>query len=246
MKRTSRKPSKLSESLHLQLNSYALAASAAGVGLLALSRAAEAKIVYTPAHVVVRSNDAYKLDLNHDGITDFTIQNLRRSSSGNIFDTLSAVPAVGNRVLELKYSRVFWAYALYPGERIGPKQYFFLPSGFMAQAETRGFTRYYGLWTDVRNRYLGLKFRIRGKAHYGWARLNVTVACCGRGHASTLGGIRATLTGYAYETIPNKPIIAGKTKGPDVITLPTASLGHLARGASAMKAWRKESAGVTH
>jgi hypothetical protein len=25
--------------------------------------------------------------------------------------------------------------------------------------------------------------------------------------------IRATLTGCAYETIPNKPIIAGKTKG---------------------------------
>jgi hypothetical protein len=35
----------------------------------------------------------------------------------------------------------------------------------------------------------------------------------------------ATLTGYAYETIPNKPIITGKTKGPDVITLDPATLG---------------------
>jgi len=50
--------------------------------------------------------------------------------------------------------------------------------------------------------------------------------------------ITATLTGYAYETIPNKPIIAGKTHGPDVITLQDASLGHLARGASAIPSWR--------
>jgi hypothetical protein len=34
MKRTSRKPSNLSESLHQRLNSYALAASAAGVSLI--------------------------------------------------------------------------------------------------------------------------------------------------------------------------------------------------------------------
>jgi hypothetical protein len=46
------------------------------------------------------------------------------------------------------------------------------------------------------------------------------------------GQIAATLTGYAYETIPNKPIITGETKGPDVITLDPATLGHLAVGAS--------------
>jgi hypothetical protein len=52
--------------------------------------------------------------------------------------------------------------------------------------------------------------------------------------------IEATLTGYAYETIPNKPIIAGKTKGPDVITLEPATLGHLAQGASGISAWREQ------
>ena len=40
------------------------------------------------------------------------------------------------------------------------------------------------------------------------------------------------LTGYAYETIPNKLIITGKTKGPDVITAQPGSLGHLAQGAA--------------
>ncbi len=82
-----------------------------------------------------------------------------------------------------------------------------------------------GPWLNVSHRYLGLKFIIKGKVHYGWARLNVQ------------SGV-ATLTGYSYETIPNKPIIAGKPKGPDVITLEPASLGHLARGASGLSAWR--------
>jgi hypothetical protein len=39
-----------------------------------------------------------------------------------------------------------------------------------------------------------------------------------------------TLTGYAYETIPGKPIIAGETKGPDVITMQPGSPGRLALG----------------
>jgi hypothetical protein len=50
-------------------------------------------------------------------------------------------------------------------------------------------------------------------------------------------GILAILTGYAYETEPNKPIITGKTKGPDVITLDPTTLGHLALGASQIPAW---------
>jgi len=47
------------------------------------------------------------------------------------------------------------------------------------------------------------------------------------------------MSGYAYETIPNKPITAGKTEGPDVITVQPATLGHLAAGASAIPAWRR-------
>jgi hypothetical protein len=43
MNRPSRKPSTLSESLQRHLNAYALAASAAGVGMSALAQPAEAK-----------------------------------------------------------------------------------------------------------------------------------------------------------------------------------------------------------
>jgi hypothetical protein len=96
-----------------------------------------------------------------------------------------------------------------------------------------------GPWANggkgVKDRYLGLKFAIKGEIHYGWARLNVKVDKIGN-----IVNITALLTGYAYETIPNKAIIAGKTKGPDVITMQPGTLGHLARGASALPAWQAQ------
>ena len=64
MKRASRTPSNLSESLHRQLNSYALAASAAGVAALAIAPAVEAKVIYIPAHIVLHFGDRFNLDLN--------------------------------------------------------------------------------------------------------------------------------------------------------------------------------------
>jgi hypothetical protein len=65
-----RKTANLSESVHQQLNVYAIAAVV--ISLLVLTRPSEARIVYTPTNVAI--NGPYKLDLNHDGITDFTIQ----------------------------------------------------------------------------------------------------------------------------------------------------------------------------
>jgi hypothetical protein len=50
--------------------------------------------------------------------------------------------------------------------------------------------------------------------------------------------VTTTLTGYAYETVSNKPITTGRTKGPDVIAVHRAKLGHLAAG-SAIPAWGK-------
>jgi len=69
--------------------------------------------------------------------------------------------------------------------------------------------------------------------HFGLARFSVRV------HADPVS-ITATLTGHAYETIPNKPIITGKTDGED-----EATLGHLATGASAIPAWRMKPTAAT-
>jgi hypothetical protein len=83
-----------------------------------------------------------------------------------------------------------------------------------------------GQWPYVKQGYLGLRFYVKGETHYGWARLSM----------SSRGYPWATLTGYAYESIANKPIITGKTKGPDVVTLEPDGLGALAAGVSGRNA----------
>ena len=237
--------SKLSETTQRRLNAYALAATAAGVGILASGPASEAKIIYTPAHRVIKEGTSYKLDLNHDGIVDFTLADRRCNSCGG-GDVLSALPAIGNGASGFATTGVFsgnWASALKRGAVIGTRRYF--PGKGMAFIGTTGDggTDRGGSWVNVKNRYLGLKFKIAGKTHYGWARLSVVVQGL---------SITATLTGYAYETIPNEPIIAGKTKGTDDVSIgepevaviaPTpklATLGQLAIGVPAPSIWRRE------
>jgi hypothetical protein len=66
--------------------------------------------------------------------------------------------------------------------------------------------------------------------------MNVVLTQGGQGQGYSIKGV---FTGYAYETVPNKPISTGKTKGPDVVSSP-ASLGHLAAGAASIPAWRSE------
>jgi hypothetical protein len=205
---------------------YALAASAAGVGLLA--QPAEARIVYTPAHAKILPNTIFGLDLNHDGIIDFYFHNRLYSARGySTAGTLSGRPVGGYPGLE--GSSYCWrgtclAYALPRGVEIGPSKFF--GGTLLAQQGISGGG--YGFWwghNGLVTGYLGMRFRFAGAPHFGWARFAVKRI-----------GLRyvATLTGYAYETIPNKPIIAGKTKGPDVITVQSdaasGTLGGLALG----------------
>ena len=65
--------------------------------------------------------------------------------------------------------------ALVKGARIGPRKSFYGGEGVMAFA-TRlcQMTDSGGNWLHAQDRHLGMKFRIHGKVHYGWARLSVT------------------------------------------------------------------------
>lgn len=230
MKRV-RMTSTISESLHHRLNMYALAASAAGVGILTSAQSAEAKIVYRHAHRVINPGDSFKLDLNHDGVLDFTLKNYTYCNTDQCFFKLVEQPAAGNSVEGIgRGSFQPLASALSRGARIGRHGRFYGRTAILAYAYYGGGGSFAsGRWVNVINGYLGMQFQIKGKTHYGWARLSVNVN-------KTL--VTSTLTGYAYETNPNKPIIAGKTKGPDVAIEP-ASLGRLAQGASALSAWRE-------
>jgi hypothetical protein len=198
--------------------------------MLALAQPAQAKIVYTKTHQKLLLKNPNFLDLNNDGVIDFSL--ILQSTYAPGVHTSSL--AIGDYVVggpnRIAGSTEGWASALRAGARIKSAG---LARGDMEHVESNVATSSFrGNWANggkgVSDRYLGLKFYIDGQAHYGWARLSVWFRESDFHHKSRIEG---RLTGYAYETIPNKPIIAGKTTGKDVITVEFGSLGHLARGA---------------
>jgi len=218
----------LSVSCQQQLSAYALAAAAAGVSVLALAPHSEAKILYTPIHRVIGNGNSYKLDFIGHGTTDLIIQN-EYNYWGFHSQELAAKQAGSNQVAH----NYFGAVAMSRGQQIGPKCAFSGGLEVMAElAGTGNSSGIFGSWINVNNHYVGARFYIEGKVHYGWARLNVQV--------QLPLTVTATLTGYAYETVPNKPIIAGKIKGPDVVTVEPASLGRLAQGSAGLAPGRRK------
>jgi hypothetical protein len=252
---------KLSDSMQQRLGVYAVAATAAGVGIGALAPAAEAEIVYTPAHEKISYNTV-SLDLNHDGVADFTLIGqffYARGTNCGVFASAaegeSAVNKVwGDQEIKLPFGSAIAASALPAGVIIGQKGFGAQPAGqkilgqFLSIIGTgEGTYRgYYGPWANggkgVTNRFLGLAFVINGETHYGWARLNQ-------------GGYRACtglLTGYAYETTPNKAIATGQTSDDaadeQAVLAPSsipaevrpATLGALAWGSPGLALWRRD------
>ncbi len=218
-----------------RLNMYALAASAAGVGMLALAQPMEGKIIYTKANKSITPHTTLHLDLNHDGIQDFDLKDtLTTSTASGKFAALSALPdRKQNAVWGHTVPTRGYASALSANVQIGPKGQFLPAAGFMAAYSVSGARpgnfSCTGPWANVTKRYLGLKFMIKGTEHFGWARLNVS--CNGP-------AVNATLTGYAYETEADRPILTGKEKGSDEaddsipVETPSGTLGRLALGAT--------------
>lgn len=223
---------RLNSKLDRSLAAYMTAATAAGVGLLAATNA-EAKIVYTPADqiLVFHGNDSQMpFDINGDGIPDilFTWGTVGYGSY------VGASPEAGNGIVGAPGS----AAALPWGTRIGPKDAFVTTAELMMErAGCHSKCSTFGPWAGKYNRFLGVKFTIGGETHYGWVNLNMT-----RGSG--------TITGYAYETIPNKPLVAGEktestgaslSMGEQLSPSPQpATLGLLARGADGIAIWRRD------
>jgi hypothetical protein len=201
---SSRRAANVSDSLRQRLHVYAVAASAAGVTMFALAPPGEAEIIYKRTHVHIGFDSSYSLDVNGDGMLDFTIGLGRGTSSGAF-----ALPAqTGNEVV-LSAGNYFAA-ALTTGAVIGSGANFGPPTFFNQwwmfewYFPSAHFGTCWGPWAVQRNGYLGMKFMISGEVHYGWARFG---AICGLHHKYV------NLVGYAYESIPNQSIVAGKKKG---------------------------------
>lgn len=234
------------ESLEQGIDRYSLAASAVGLSVLALACPAGAEVVFTRSHVQITPDHTLILDLNHDGIADF---GLHDASLGVVVIPLQA----GGALLQGGGCNPSpGAAALKAGAAIGNAQLFQASATCMASVSLDG-SNSVGAWPGAGNRFLGFKFEISGQTHFGWARLSVTRS-----------PYTATLTGYAYETIPNRTIIAGKlvagtiiageaADAESVLNVPAtsdrqpATVGILALGSPGLALWRREqSANATH
>jgi hypothetical protein len=224
----------------LEKNLAAYIAAAGAAGALFLAPSAQAKVVYTATNTEISNT---QIDLNNDGIADYVITFHTLDHT----EFLTVAPLVaGNSIHSNGHGD---AAAGFFGVPVGPGEKFRSGSGgtygwgvIMADRFVYSVTSFGGPWANAVNRYLGLKFVINGETHYGWARLSV---------GDWEGTGKVVLTGYAYETIANKPIIEGHTSGPEEagsfapaeLLAPastSASLGMLARGAETLTIWRRE------
>ncbi len=245
---------RLVDALEKRVLGYLLAATASSVSILALAKTSDAEVVYTPVNQSIWANGGV-LDLNNDGIADFTFREQEGSSHTSCARELThetyVVPAVRSNAIRGGDSASALPSSILVGNnpqkfRQG-QQALFAGSGVIrwggcgTSRKTSNFA--FGAFANTVNRYLGLQFSVNGATYYGWARVTVTV-----------DPMRATLTGYAYESNPNTPIFTGnefgneskespkpRTQTADRPAIPSASpatLGRLAQGVQGLAGWR--------
>jgi hypothetical protein len=238
-----RKLTQLNSNTEKKLLGYAALAGASGVGILALVQPTEAEVVFTPTHQILGflGGPNILLDLNGDGIADFSFRTFTSSTliSGRATLRVYGI-AKTNQILGERRHNFAFASALPPGVEVGPNAKFAASNNLMGGATFFGTetTNYFGPWAPKggqrKDRFVGLKFVIDGQIHYGWARFNVRIRPPNKGH------LEAVLTGYAYETDVNTPIETGQTSGEEASGSQPSALGQLALGAARPVAWGRE------
>jgi hypothetical protein len=231
-------PSLLGEVLERRIVLYVLAAGAT----LAGASAAQAQIVFTPSDRVLTGvldgTNHLKIDLNNDGAGDFILNDyLKKSygaSSGSAWRLWADGRTASNGIQGISKNGKFFASALKKGAPIGSGGNFASFAPMQSRVDPYGFPYSYGNFRDVTNRFLGVRFLIKGEVHYGWIGFR------------KVDNFTAKLVGWAYEAQANTAIRAGD-KGeeePVSVRVPEpASLELLAAGNVAMVDWRRRRAG---
>jgi hypothetical protein len=150
------------------------------------------------------------LDLNSDGVADVTFQTGRSD--------LVAFSTVGGGVAGIPTvppNQNHFAAAFPSGEILGvsfpTESLYRWNEGYSGMLSCRD-AGCLGLWED-KTAYLGVQFASAAGIHYGWVEVFVF------GNTST-----GSILSYAYESEPNRVIIAGQIPEPSGIMLTAASL----------------------
>ena len=240
------------EKIDHRMKLYSLAATAAGVSMLALTQASVGEVVVTKKNIPLNTGSPVSIDLNKDGLADFefSITSFRTTRSSHLHLKETVKPLTHGGLVGGPWNAQPGPYAsaLVRGAKIGPSAHF-VGGNVVIQRNSEfssGQGISYGNWpftyggsdgTEVR--FLGVKFQIKGQTHYGWIRLAVGV-----GRKAVPGAV----LGYAYETIANKRLSAGNSvmssdearSVGDIQDTSRASIGMLALGADGLALWRRD------
>ena len=153
----------------------------------------ESIIIYTdiePDFTSENLDDSYNLDLNNDQNVDFKVMSFWGPEMWESELVISSVPIDRNGILSFGQGPPYTAFPLNSGVKISTTEGEFY--------QTQSFFNPCIGCISWKDKYLGLRFIIDGKTHYGWARLDVT---------STTQWV---IKDYAYNATPNMPIFAGQ------------------------------------
>jgi hypothetical protein len=233
----------LSKATDGQLKAYSSAAIAAGISALALAQPAEGKVIVTQTNIQIDRYGSATIDLNNDGIKDFSFFNGGGDYDHSFYGTFAVRPLTGGKVVAgVRGSQGAYASVLAQGAVVGPSAKFSSSAGrgqalierSTGDASATVSNSPIGPWTNISTKYLGVKFLISGETHYGWIQMST----------DTNKSISATITAYAYETVPNKKVMIEPSGDEGDAAAATMShrgpaLGMLAMGADGLKMWRQ-------
>jgi hypothetical protein len=232
-------PAPLPPNLDRRWLQYSLAAAA---GMAMAVQPAAGQIVYTPPRSHILTPFSYlPIDFNHDGPAEFSVicnySSLFGFGSLNLYKGEELFGLASASVVGTLRGEQVEAAALPAGAPIGPGAHFL---NLNRRVALMGFNHSMkaGRWDDVQHRFLGLRFTVHGDTYYGWAEFSVSFGI--PGHPLW---VVAVPEGYAYESTPNTPIIAGQRTDSGSSAEPApATLGRLALGAPGLALWRKKAA----
>ena len=238
------------------LGSYITTAVAAGVGFLSMVPPAAAEVVVThktiPILIDSETGTLTPIDLNGDGINDISFGFTSFGPYGFTAEAFVAGQQGRGMVTGGRGPRFPLVSALRRGDKVGPSAHFSSAStdAFLEQFSEKepqqsvcSQLNSYGHWAGNNpDRFVGLKFEIHGKIHYGWVRVTIAADKL-PGHCRRM---TATITAYAYETVADRAITIGggdsgaTQSGIKQSGIPDQSLGTLALGAPGLPIWRRE------
>ena len=187
-----------------------------------ISATVNAQIVYTdviPDLVIDTTGNVYALDMNNDGTIDFNlsftksiVSSTRCSGTRNSYSVkISPADSILDNVANLSYAGINYPPSINKDTLIDSTGYIWGKSASQILVNVawycsgRGIPFSYnwrstmtGKWNAATDKYLGLRFKVGSNTYYGWLWL-------------TVGNGSYTIKGYAYNSIPNQPILAGDT-----------------------------------